>query len=330
MAKKSMNNIEALTNGIEIMMEKDPKVVLYGQDAGFEGGVFRATQGLQAKFGTDRVWDSPISEAAQAGVAVGLGIYGYKAIAEIQFSGFSMQSMAQMFTNAARYRNRSRGRYSVPMVLRMPVGGQVRALEHHSEALEGLYSHIPGLKVVMPSNPIDMKGLIIAAIEDPDPVVFMEHKHLYRSFKQDVEEGYYKVEIGKAAKVSEGEDVTIVSYGFMLHATIEALQKLDAQGKAPSAEVIDLRTISPWDRETVLESVRKTGRLIVVSEAVKSYSVAAEIIATVNEEAFMDMKAPGYRISAYDVTVPLPRLEKLASPTVDRIAAEILDYMEKY
>lgn len=329
MAKKAMNNIEALTNGIALMMERNPKVVSYGQDAGFEGGVFRATQGLQAQFGKDRVWDSPISEASQIGVALGLGIYGYRAVAEIQFSGFSFQTMAQLFGNAARYRNRSRGRFTAPLVMRMPVGGQVRALEHHSEALEALYAHIPGLKVVIPSNPVDMKGLIIAAIEDPDPVVFMEHKHLYRSFKQDVEEGYYKVEIGKAAKVAEGDELTIVTYGYMVHETIEALKQLDAKGVAPSTDLIDLRTIAPWDREMVLESVRKTGRLMIVTESVLSFSVASEVSAYIVENAFDDLRSPIKRVASWDVTIPLPRLEKLHAPNKDRIAFEIERYMEQ-
>ncbi|OYD26772.1 pyruvate dehydrogenase E1 component beta subunit [Mycoplasma testudineum] len=327
MAKRLMNNIEASNNAIDVMMAADRKIVLYGQDAGFEGGVFRATAGLQEKYGKDRVWDSPISEASQTGVAVGLGLYGYKAIAEIQFSGFSFPGFLQLFANAARYRNRSRSRYTVPMVYKMPVGGGVRALEHHSEALEALYAHIPGLKVVFPSNPEDTKGLMIAAIKDPDPVVFMEHKHLYRAFKQEVEEGIFEIEIGKAKKVSEGDDITIVAWGYMVHETIKALQEMAEKGIAPSAEIIDLRTISPWDKATILESVRKTGRLVVVTEEVKSFSVAAEIMATVADEAFDELRAPVTRVSGFDITVPLAKLEAYHTPNKDKIAAHIAKVM---
>ncbi|CAC13936.1 PYRUVATE DEHYDROGENASE E1 COMPONENT, BETA SUBUNIT [Mycoplasmopsis pulmonis] len=327
--KLTLNNIEALTNAIDVKMEEDKTIVLYGQDAGFEGGVFRATAGLQKKYGEERVWDSPIAEASQTGVGVGAAIYGLKPIVEIQFQGFSYPAFQQLMVHAARYRNRSRGRFSVPMVLRMPMGGQVRALEHHSEAIEALYSHIPGLKVVMPSNPYDTKGLMIAAIEDPDPVVFLEHKRIYRSFKQEIPAGRYTVEIGKANVIYEGDDLTLVTYGAQVHDTIKAMDLLDEEGKEYSIELIDLRTISPLDSETIIESFKKTGRLLVVHEAVRSFSVSAEIMARVSEEAGDYIKTPLARLTGWDITVPLAKGEQYHALSPERIADAIKKVMER-
>lgn len=209
MSTKALNNIGAVTDALALMMEKDPTVVLWGEDAGFEGGVFRATEGLQKQFGISRVFDAPIAEATIAGVGVGAALYGLKPVVEMQFQGFSYPAFQQLMAHAARYRNRTRGRFTVPMVVRMPMAGGVRALEHHSEAIEALYAHIPGLKVVMPSTPYDTKGLLIAAINDPDPVIFLEPKKIYRSFKQEVPAGIYEVEIGKANVLVEGSDLTL-------------------------------------------------------------------------------------------------------------------------
>ncbi|WP_029905738.1 alpha-ketoacid dehydrogenase subunit beta [Mycoplasmopsis opalescens] len=322
-----VNNIEALTNALDIAMERDKNVVVFGEDAGFEGGVFRATKGLQAKYGDLRVFDTPISEAAIAGGAVGAAVAGLRPVAEIQFSGFSFLTMSQLFGNAARMRNRSRGRWFVPMVLRMPCGGGVKALEHHSESIEAIFTHIPGIKVVMPATPYDTKGLMLAAIEDNDPVVFLEHKRDYRAFKSEIPEGYYKVEIGKANVAVEGEDLTIVTYGHMVHETIAALKALKEEGKEYSIEVIDLRSLKPLDTETIVKSVNKTGRLLVVSEAVKSGSIAAEIIARVNEKCFDSLVAAPVRLNGADVTIPLPALEYLYMVDKNKIAQVIKEML---
>lgn len=322
-----VNNIAAITNALDVMMEKDKSVIVYGQDAGFEGGVFRATQGLQAKYGVERVFDAPISESAIVGSAIGSAVAGLRPVAEIQFSGFIFYGLAQLFGNAARIRNRSRGKLSAPLVLRMPCGGGVRALEHHSESLEALFAHIPGIKVVMPSTPYDSKGLLIAAIEDNDPVVFLEHKHDYRSFKQEIPAGYYTLPIGKADVKIEGDDLTVVTYGHMVHETINALKSLAEEGKDYSIEVIDLRTIKPIDTETIIKSVKKTGRLLVVSEAVQSGSVAAEVITRVNEKAFDHLVAAPVRLNAPDVTVPLPALESKFMVNKDKIATVIKEIL---
>ncbi|MBZ4195252.1 alpha-ketoacid dehydrogenase subunit beta [Mycoplasma tauri] len=321
--KISLNNIGAVTNALDIAMERDKNVVVYGEDVGFEGGVFRATAGLQKKYGDQRVWDAPISESAIAGSATGAALAGLRPVAEMQFSGFSFYAMGQIFSNTARYRNRSRGTLSCPVVFRMPCGGGVKALEHHSEALETLYAHIPGLKVVMPSTPYDTKGLLLAAIEDNDPVIFLEHKRIYRAFKQEVPAGHYTVEIGKANVMIPGDDLTVVTYGHMVHETIAALKDLNAKGKEYSIEVIDLRTIKPLDTETIVNSVKKTGRLLVVSEAVQTLSIATEIITRVNEHAFDDLLAAPRRLNAPDVTVPLPSLEPYFMVTKEKIATVI-------
>ncbi|UQZ95492.1 alpha-ketoacid dehydrogenase subunit beta [Mycoplasmoides gallisepticum] len=319
-----VNNIEALNNALDIALSKDKSVVLYGQDAGFEGGVFRATKGLQQKHGADRVWDSPISEAAMTGAAIGASFAGLKPIVEIQFSGFSYVAMQQLFCHAARIRNRSRGKLNAPIVIRMPMGGGIKALEHHSESLEAIYAHIPGVKVVMPCNPYDTKGLMLAAINDPDPVVFFEPKKLYRSFKQEIPAGEYVVEIGKANVLTQGSKLTIVTYGANVIDTLEIVN----QYPAGDLELIDLRTISPIDWNTVLGSVQKTGRLLVVHEAVKSFSVSAEIMARVSETLHSSLKKAPVRVTGFDITVPLAKGEAiqfdLKKRTVDAIN-ELLD-----
>lgn len=318
--KITVNNIEALNDALFTVMRKDPKTVLFGEDAGFEGGVFRATQGLQAEFGPERVFDTPIAEAAIAGVAVGAAMAGLHPIIEMQFQGFSYASFQQMFTHAARIRNRSRGRFTSPLVLRMPMGGGVRALEHHSEAIEALFAHIPGIKVVMPAFPYDTKGLLLAAVNDPDPVVFLEPKKIYRAGKQEIPAGEYTVEIGKANVLKQGTDLTLVTYGAQVHAAIEAVQKL---GDSVSVELIDLRTIKPLDLPTVVESVKKTGRLLVVHEAVRSFSVSSELMAAVNERAFEYLKAPLARLTGYDITVPLAKGEVYHAISADKIVDKV-------
>lgn len=273
--------LEAINQALDMALENDENVVVFGEDAGYEGGVFRVTAGLQKKYGKERVFDTPIAEDAIIGSAIGMAINGLKPVAEIQFDGFIFPGYNQLVTHAARFRNRSRGQFTVPMVVRIPVGGGIRALEHHSESLETILGHIPGLKVVIPSTPYDAKGLLLAAIKDPDPVIFMEPKRIYRAGKQDVPEGYYEVPIGKANVVKEGTDITVVAWGALVREVEKAVKDLEGI----SVEIIDLRTISPIDEETIINSVKKTGRFMVVHEAVKSYGPAAELITLVNEKA---------------------------------------------
>lgn len=326
--KIAMNNIEALNNALQVKMKKDKDVVLWGEDVGYEGGVFRATAGLQKEFGKNRVFDTPISEAAITGIGIGAAIYGMKPVVELQFQGFSLPAVQQIFAHAARYRNRSRGRFTVPMVVRMPMGGGVRALEHHSEALEAMYAHIPGLKVVMPSTPYDTKGLLIAAINDPDPVIFLEPKRLYRAFKQEVPEEEYEVEIGKANVIKRGDSLTLVTYGAQVHDSIEAIQQLQKESPEISVELIDLRSIKPIDTKTIINSVKKTGRLLVVHEAVKSFSTSAEIIARVNEKAFDYLDYPPTRLTGADITIPLARGEGMYMITPEKIKSKIREVVK--
>ena len=320
--------IEAVTNAIDVEMDRDETIVVFGEDVGYEGGVFRATVGLQEKYGVKRCFDSVLAESAIVGCGIGMAINGLKPVVEIQFSGFVFPAINQIVTHASRMRNRTRGKYTVPMVIRMPYGGGVRALEHHSESIEALFAHIPGLKVVIPSTPYDAKGLLIAAIQDPDPVIYLEPKRIYRAFKQEVPEESYSIPIGKAKILKEGSELTVLTYGAMVRDTQKAVEELENEtGK--SVEVIDLRTISPWDKETVLNSVKKTGRFAMVQEAVKSFSVSAEILATLNEEAFLYLEAPAKRITAPDIIVPLPKGEHHHIPDVKAIKyhlRQLLDY----
>jgi pyruvate dehydrogenase E1 component beta subunit len=317
-----LNNIEALNQALMEMMEADDTIVVFGEDTGFEGGVFRATKGLQEKFGKEKCFDTPLTEAGIVGSGIGMAITGLKPVAEIQFQGFVFPALNQIMVHAARMRNRSRGRYTVPMVIRMPYGGGIRALEHHSESIEALFAHIPGLKVVIPSNPYDTKGLMVAAIRDKDPVIFLEPKRLYRAFKQEIPEGLYEVPIGKARVLQEGEDITVVAWGALVPECQKALDLL--KEKNISVELIDLRTISPIDKETIAQSVKKTGRFLVVHEAVKSFGVGAELISIVNEKAFLSLEAPPSRLTGFDITVPLAKGENYFIITPDRIKNEII------
>lgn len=302
-----LNNIGALTKALEQEMERDKSVIVYGEDVGFEGGVFRATAGLQAKFGKDRCFDTPLAEAGIVGSAVGMAINGLKPVVEMQFSGFMLPAYNQIVAHVARMRNRTRGKYNLPMVIRMPYGGGIRALEHHSESPETLFAHIPGLKVVIPSTPYDTKGLILSAIRDPDPVIFLEPKRIYRAFKQEVPDEDYTVPIGKAKIVQTGKDITVVAWGALVKEVQKAIK--DIEGDGISVELIDLRTISPIDKKTIIDSVKKTGRFLVVHEAVKSFGPGAELISIVNEGAFLYLEAPPTRLTGFDITVPLPKGE---------------------
>ncbi|MTI46903.1 MAG: alpha-ketoacid dehydrogenase subunit beta [Firmicutes bacterium] len=302
-----LNNISAINHALDKEMERDKSVVVYGEDVGFEGGVFRATAGLQKKHGVDRCFDTPLAESGIVGSAVGMAVNGMKPVVEMQFSGFVLSAMNQILGHVARYRNRTRGRYNLPMVIRMPYGGGVRALEHHSESMEDIFAQTPGLKVVIPSTPYDTKGLLLAAIRDPDPVIFLEPKRIYRAFKQDVPEEDYTLPIGKAKIVQEGEDITVVVWGALVREAQKAIKEIEDEGI--SVELIDLRTISPLDKETIIESVQKTGRFLVVHEAFKSFGPGAELISTVNEGAFLYLEAPPTRLTGFDITIPLPKGE---------------------
>jgi pyruvate dehydrogenase E1 component beta subunit len=322
----TLNIVQAINQALMDEMELDKSIVVYGEDVGVEGGVFRATVDLQKKYGVERVFDSPLAESAIVGTAVGMAINGLRPVVEMQFSGFSYPAFNQIINHVARMRNRSRGKYTLPMVIRAPYGGGIRALEHHSESTEALYAHIPGLKVVIPSTPYDAKGLLIAALRDPDPVLFWEPKRIYRAFKQEVPEGAYEIPIGKAKILEEGTDITVVTWGAMVWDVQKAAQMVKDKGIKP--EIIDLRTIAPMDRESFVESVKKTGRILVVHEAPKTLGVGAEIISIVNEKAFLYLEAPPTRLTGFDTTFPLPRGEHHYIPSPERIAKAIEDVVK--
>lgn len=319
----TLNIVQAVNQALKNELTNDKTVVVYGEDVGVEGGVFRATVDLQKEFGADRVFDSPLAESAIVGTAIGMAINGLKPVVEMQFSGFMYPAFNQVITHVARMRNRSRGKYALPMVIRTPYGGGIRALEHHSESTEALYAQIPGLTVVIPSTPYDAKGLLIAAIRSPNPVIFMEPKRIYRAFKQEIPEGDYEIPLGKAKIVEEGEDITIVAWGAMVRDVQKAMEMVKEKGIKP--ELIDLRTIAPMDRETIIESVKKTGRILVVHEAPKTLGLGAEIISIVNEKAFLYLEAAPTRLTGFDTTFPLPLGEKHYIPTPERIAKTIED-----
>ncbi|MFA1611230.1 alpha-ketoacid dehydrogenase subunit beta [Halobellus rubicundus] len=306
--------VQAVNDALHGEMERDDRVVVFGEDVAESGGVFRATDDLLEEFGSDRVVDTPLSEIAIVGGATGMAMYGYRPVAEIQFSGFLPPAFDQLVTNASRIRWRTRGELTAPMVVRTPYGAGVRALEHHSESLEGAYAHIPGLKVVVPSTPADTKGLLTASIRDPDPVLFMEPKRIYRSVREEIPEGDHEVPLGEAAVRREGADVTVVGWGAMMPPTLEAVDDSDVD-----AEVIDLRTISPMDTETVAESVKKTGRCVVVHEGPRTLGVGSELVARINDEALMYLEAPIERVAGFDTQVPLLSMEDFYLPHPPRI-----------
>ncbi|HRP35400.1 MAG TPA: alpha-ketoacid dehydrogenase subunit beta [Gammaproteobacteria bacterium] len=309
--------IEAVTMALAWEMEHDDSVVVLGEDVGVNGGVFRATAGLQQRFGPDRVMDTPLAESMIAGMSIGMAAQGMKPVAEIQFMGFIYPTVDMMINHAGRLRNRTRGRLHVPMVLRAPFGGGIHAPEHHSESTEALFAHMPGIRVVIPSSPRRAYGLLLAAIRDPDPVVFLEPKRIYRLQKQEVEDNGQALPLDTCYILREGDDVTIVTWGAMTFETLKAAEELDKEGI--SAEVIDLATISPLDIDTILESVEKTGRLVIVHEAARTCGVGAEVAAGVAEKGIWDLKAPIVRVTGYDTVMPLFRLEYEYLPSVARI-----------
>ncbi len=317
-----LNMVKALNLALLEEMERDNDVLVLGEDVGVDGGVFRVTDDLQRKFGSQRVIDSPLAEAAIIGTAVGMALYGLKPVCEIQFSGFAFQCFHQIENHCARYRMRSQGRFHIPIVIRMPYGGGVRALEHHSESEEQFYAHIPGLKMVIPSGPRTARGLLAAAIRDPDPVIFFEAKALYHAAKEDVPDESEALPIGRAQIAREGDALTLVAYGAMLRVALEAADILQIEDGA-RVEVIDLLTISPLDRDALVTSVKKTGRAVVVHEAPRSFGPGAEIAASIMDGAFLSLEAPIRRVTAHDVPFVGFAREKANVPDVPRVVAAV-------
>jgi pyruvate dehydrogenase E1 component beta subunit len=321
-----MTMVQAINQALAGELERDERIVILGEDVGRNGGVFRATEGLFDRFGPERVMDTPLAESGIVGVTIGMAALGLRPVAEIQFMGFIYPAFNQIVSHAARLRNRTRGRFTAPLTIRTPYGAGVRALEHHSESTEALFCQIPGLTVVTPSTPYDAKGLLIASIRSDDPVVFLEPTKLYRSGKQDVPDGPFEVPLRKAAVVREGRDLTVVAWGAMIPVAREAADAAEAEGI--SAEIIDLRTLSPMDRATVLSSVKRTGRALVLHEAPKTCGLGAEIAATIGESAMLSLNAPVLRVTAPDITVPLPKNEDLYYPNAERVLRAVRKLME--
>ena len=318
--------IDALTMAMAWELEHDPSVVVLGEDVGVNGGVFRATAGLQKKFGVDRVQDTPLAEGMIAGISIGMAAQGMRPIAEIQFMGFIYPTVDQIINHAGRMRNRTRGRLTCPMVLRAPFGGGIHAPEHHSESTEAMFAHMPGIRVVIPSSPTRAYGLLLAAIRDPDPVVFLEPKRIYRLNKQDVEDNGKALPMDVCYILREGSDITVVTWGAMTFETLKAVDQLARKGIR--CEVIDLTTISPIDYETILDSVQKTGRLVIVHEAARTCGVGAEIAAIVAEKGIYDLHGPIRRVTGYDVVMPLFRREMDYMPSVGKIIDVIQESLE--
>ncbi|MFC6731445.1 MULTISPECIES: alpha-ketoacid dehydrogenase subunit beta [unclassified Haladaptatus] len=323
---QNLTLVQAVRDGLKGEMERDDDVIVMGEDVGKNGGVFRATQGLWDQFGDDRVIDTPLAESGIVGSAIGMAAYGMKPVPEIQFMGFIYPAFDQIVSHAARLRTRSRGRYTCPMVVRAPYGGGIRAPEHHSESKEAFFAHEPGLKVVVPSTPYDTKGLLASAIRDPDPVIFLEPKLIYRAFREEVPDETYTVPLGEAATRREGTDVSVFTWGAMTRPTLKAADELSEEGI--DVEVIDLRTLSPLDDDAIIESFKKTGRAAVVHEAPLTGGLGGEIAATIQEEALIYQEAPVKRITGFDTPFPLYALENYYLPQVARIKEGIKEAYE--
>lgn len=315
-----MNLVQAINTTLAHEMERDDRVVILGEDVGANGGVFRVTEGLQARFGAERVVDSPLDESGIMGAAVGLAMGGMRPIPEIQFEGFLGPAYDQLVNHAGRMRNRTRGAITVPLTVRVPWGGGIHAPELHSDSPESIYTHHPGIKVVIPSTPRDAKGLLLSAIRDPDPVIFFEPKRVYRSYKENVPEDDYTIPIGQAKVVSEGTDVSLIAWGSMVFECLAALDKLPED---VSVELIDLRSINPFDRDAVIQSVQKTGRCVIVHEAAKTLGMGAEIATIIQEEAFLHLQAPVQRVTGFDTIMPYYKLENEYLPSAARIKEAI-------
>jgi pyruvate dehydrogenase E1 component beta subunit len=320
-ATERLTLAQAVRDAMRDELARDPRVLVLGEDVGVDGGVFRATEGLLEQFGPERVIDTPLAESAIIGMSIGLAATGLRPVAEIQFMGFVYPAINQLFAHAARLRNRTRGRLHLPMVVRMPYGGGIHPPEHHSESYESLFLNTPGFKVVVPSNPYDAKGLLIAAIRDEDPVLFLEPKRIYRAFREQVPTEGYTVPLGEAAVARLGSEVTIISWGAMVRVCLDAAEVLAHRGT--SAEVVDLRTLNPLDRDTIIASVVKTGRAVVVHEAPRTNGFGAEIVAQINEHALLQLEAPVQRVAGFDIVFPLAQNEKLYLPTRERIVKAV-------
>lgn len=321
-----LNMVEAINQALSQEMARDPRVVILGEDVGKDGGVFRVTDGLFAKFGPERVMDTPLAESGIIGASIGMAAFGLRPVPEIQFLGFIYPALNQIISHVARLRNRTRGSTTVPIVIRTPYGAGVRALEHHSESTEALFCQIPGLTVVVPSGPAEAKGLLVASIRSDDPVIFLEPSRLYRASKEEVPEGLYEIPLRQARRAREGRDLTIVAWGAMVPAAEKAAA--DAEKDGVSAEIVDLRTLAPMDRETVLASVRKTGRALIVHEAPRTCGVGAEIAALIAEKVLLSLSAPVLRVTGWDITVPLPKTEDFYYVSPERILGGIRRLME--
>lgn len=322
---QNLTLVQAVRDGLATEMRADDDVLVMGEDVGKNGGVFRATEGLYDEFGEDRVIDTPLAESGIVGTAIGMAAYGLKPVPEIQFSGFMYPAFDQIVSHMGRLRTRSRGRFTCSMTLRAPYGGGIRAPEHHSESKEAFYVHEPGLKVVIPSTPYDTKGLLTSAIRDPDPVIFLEPKLIYRAFREEVPDESYEVPLGEAAVRREGSDVSVFTWGAMTRATLDAAENLEGE---IDVEVVDLRTLSPLDEEAIVDSFKKTGRAAVVHEAPKTAGLGAEIAATIQEEALVYQEAPVKRITGFDVPFPLYALEDYYLPESTRIEEGIREAVE--
>ncbi len=319
-----LNMVGALNKALDDAMAADERVCMIGQDVGVDGGVFRVTKDLLEKYGEDRVIDAPLAECGIVASAIGMAIYGLRPVAEVQFSGFTMQAFDQIEQNMARFRNRSRARFPISMVLRTPYGGGIRAVEHHSESREAYWAHTPGLKVVIPSGPRNAYSLLHAAINDPDPVVFYEPKAVYRAFREEVPDTPDPIEIGKAHVVRAGADITLIAYGAMMRPTLEAAEDLvEMHGVDP--EIIDLLSIWPMDTETIVESVSRTGRCVIIHEGPRNCGIAAEIIARLNENAFEHLVAPVKRVTGYDIHFPFFQVEEHYLPDAESITAAVTE-----
>lgn len=310
------NMVQAINLALREEMERDDRIVLLGEDVGKDGGVFRITEGLLEMFGEERIIDTPLAESGIVGAAVGMALYGLRPVAEIQFLGFIYPAFDQIFSHAARYRSRSRGRFSCPLVIRAPYGAGIKAPELHEESCEAFFCHMPGVKVVVPSGPYVAKGLLISALRDPDPVIFLEPTRLYRMIREEVPDGDYAVPLGQARIVREGNDVTVIAWGSMLERVVKSLEPYDA-------EIVDLLTLSPFDEETVLRSVAKTGRVVIVHEAPRTCGFGAELAATIAEEAILSLRSPVLRVAGPDVPVPLAKLVEHYLPDAARIRAAV-------
>lgn len=320
-----LNMVEAINLALREEMERDNRMVVLGEDVGREGGVFRVTDGLQEKFGADRVVDTPLAETGIVGTALGMALYGLRPVAEIQFDGFLYPCLDQITNHIGRMRNRSRGRFTCPLVIRVPYGGGIHAPEHHSESPEAILAHTPGIKVVIPSTPYEAKGLLLSSIRDPNPVLFLEPKRIYRAIREEVPVEDDIIPLGKARLVQEGKDITIVAWGAMVREALSAAEQLKAD--KIDVEVIDLRTISPLDVEAIVNSIRKTGRGVIVHEAPKTCGLGAEIIALINEKALLSLQAPIERVTGFDIPIPLLKSEHYYLPNPKRIVMAVKKVM---